>query len=141
MLSNRYAFPESIIRPRLSLGNVQALVLWPSEDKNALKKRIKGIFFLGTPHRGTNFTRFGQIAGAAAFPLDSNTAILCPLVYDSKPLLDLQSSFNQEYGSIQRVYFYEKHKMRRYLLGFIPWIQEYVCQPTSYIGKYRLIHF
>lgn len=107
-------------------------MLCPSEHKQALAKRIKGILFLGTPHRGTAFTRYGLIVGEAFSPLDSNTAILYPLLYDSETLRDLQTRFISEYKDTECVYFYEKHKMRRYLFGFIPFIQEYVCQSIDF---------
>lgn len=115
-------------------------MLCPSQDKDALTKRIKGILYLGTPHRGNTFTKYGLFAGAAISLFDSNTAILTPLIYDSEILRDLQSRFVSEYESIECVYFYEKHKMRRYLLNFVPWIQEYVCTaPIS--SSEELSHF
>ena len=101
--------------------SLQALVLSPD-----LKRRVKGIIFLGTPHQGTSFTRFGMIAGRLFALLYSDVEILRPLIEGSTTLDDLQKDFNKDFKNTICKYYFERHKMRRYLLGFIPWMREWV---------------
>jgi hypothetical protein len=100
---------------------VQALI-----DSLELKTRVKGVIFLGTPHRGTPFTRFGIFAARFLTPLDADVHIMHPLVSDSVVLDDLEKKFSRYFHCTKRIYYFETHKMRRYLLGFIPWIREFV---------------
>ena len=100
---------------------VQALV-----DMPELKSRVKGVLFLGTPHRGTPFTRFGIFAASFLNPLDADVHIMRPLVSDSVDLDDLEKRFSKHFHGTKRMYYFERHKMRRRLLGFIPWIREFV---------------
>ena len=98
-----------------------------------LKPRLKGIVFLGTPHRGTSFSRYGLLASFLLAPLDSNVDIMRILRLDSVELDDLQKDFENTYKEITRKYFYEKEKTLRQPWGFLPWVQEFVSrfQPTS----------
>lgn len=84
------------------------------------------MLFLGTPHRGTPFTRFGLLAASFLTPLDADVEIMRPLVSDSVDLDDLEKKFNRHFHGTKRIYYFETHKMRRYLLGFIPWMREFV---------------
>jgi len=59
-------------------------------------------------------------------PLDADIHIMRPLVSDSVDLDDLEKKFSNHFNSTRRIYYFETHKMRQYLLGFIPWIQEFV---------------
>lgn len=102
---------------------VQALV-----DMPELKSRIKGMLFLGTPHRGTPFTRFGIIAASFLTPLDADVEIMRPLMSDSVDLDDLEKKFSRHFHSTRRIYYFETHKMRRYVLGFLPGVREFVSQ-------------
>lgn len=92
-----------------------------------LKSRVKGILFLGTPHRGTPFTRFGIFAAGVLAPLDADIHIMRLLVPDSVDLDDLEKRFSKHFHSTKRMYYFERHKIYRHLLGFIPWVREFVC--------------
>ncbi|RMZ89045.1 hypothetical protein DV736_g3719, partial [Chaetothyriales sp. CBS 134916] len=105
---------------------VQALV-----DMLELKSQIKGVLFLGTPHRGTPFTRFGIIAASFLTPLDADVEIMRPLMPDSVYLDDLEKKFIEHFHSTRRIYYFERHKMRRYILGFLPWVREFVVPEQS----------
>lgn len=82
--------------------------------------------FLGTPHTGTPFTRFGIIAAQFLALFDSDVNIMRVLVPESIELDDLEKDFSKHFKSTTRRYYFETHKMRRYLLGFIPFIREFV---------------
>jgi hypothetical protein len=98
---------------------------------------VKGVLFLGTPHRGTPFARFGITAANILAPLDADDHIMRPLVSDSVDLDDLEKKFSRHFQSTTRLYYFETHKMRRYLLGFIPWIREFVgADPLSVTVSY-----
>jgi hypothetical protein len=99
----------------------QAFVL-----SSAPKTKLKGVIFLGTPHRGTPFARFGINAARLFAPLGSDVDVMLPLVTDNASLDDLDKDFREEFKSTERRYYFEKHKMNRYFLGFIPWIREFV---------------
>ena len=104
----------------------QALV-----DMPELQARIKGIIFLGTPHRGTPFTRFGILAASLLAPLDADAGIMQLLIEDNAHLDDLEKRFSRHFRNTKRIYYFEKIKMRRYLLGVIPWIHEFVGRSYS----------
>ena len=87
---------------------------------------MKGVLFLGTPHRGTPFTRFGLLAARLLTPLDADVEIMRLLVSDSVDLKDLDDRFRERFENTPRLYYHDTEKMRRYLLGFIPWIRELV---------------
>lgn len=82
--------------------------------------------FLGTPHSGTSFSRYGIFAAAMLAPFDSDVDIMRLLVADNTILKDLNDKFQACYKNTKRRYYFETHKTRRYLLGFIPWIREFV---------------
>jgi hypothetical protein len=96
-----------------------------------LKPRLKGIIFLGTPHRGTSFSRYGLLISYLLAPLDSDIGIMRILGPDSVELDDLQKDFDNKYKDMARKYFYEREKTRRQLWGFITWMQEFVSGSLS----------
>ncbi|KJZ70980.1 hypothetical protein HIM_09635 [Hirsutella minnesotensis 3608] len=104
----------------------QALV-----DLPELQDRLKGVLFLGTPHHGSPFTRFGLLAARLLTPLDADVEIMRPLVAGNVDLKDLDDRFREHFGNTTRLYYRERRKMRRYLLGFIPWIREFVVPESS----------
>ncbi|KJZ71092.1 hypothetical protein HIM_09511 [Hirsutella minnesotensis 3608] len=108
----------------------QALV-----DLPELQDRLKGVLFLGTPHHGSPFTRFGLLAARLLTPLDADVEIMRPLVAGNVDLKDLDDRFREHFGNTTRLYYRERRKMRRYLLGFIPWIREFVVpEPSATAG-------
>ncbi|KJZ69789.1 hypothetical protein HIM_10828 [Hirsutella minnesotensis 3608] len=54
-----------------------------------------------------------------------------PLVAGNADLKDLDDRFRERFGNTTRLYYRERRKMRRYLLGFIPWIREFVVPESS----------
>ncbi len=84
--------------------------------------------FLGTPHRGTPFTRFGTLASGLLRLglLDADSDIMRPLVSDSVDLDDLEKKFAKHYRNTTRVYYFETQKMHRNVLGGFPLIREFV---------------
>lgn len=106
------------MRRGVATYRVRALV-----DAPELKSRVKGILFLGTAHRGTSFTRFGILAASFFAPLDADVEIMRPLVTDNVDLDDLEKKFSRHFRNAKRMYYFETHKMRHYLFGFIPWIR------------------
>lgn len=95
--------------------------------KPDLKSRIRGVVFLGTPHQGTSFNRYGILASYILAPLDPDVEIMRILAPDSEVLEALQSDFERYYGDTRRKYFYEQKKMERKFLGPVTWLREYVC--------------
>ena len=94
-------------------------------DMPSLKCRVKGLLFLGTPHRGTPFTQFGIVVAWLLTPLYADLDIMRPLISDSVYLDDLEKRFSRDFRNTARFYYYETYRMRCYILGFIPW-QEFV---------------
>ena len=58
-----------------------------------IRQRTKGILFLGTPHRGSNFTTFGSLIASCLRPIGADASILRELDYDSTYLHDLHTHF------------------------------------------------
>ncbi|KAI9775707.1 MAG: hypothetical protein M1816_005776, partial [Peltula sp. TS41687] len=80
----------------------------------------KAAFFLGTPHRGSNFTKWATLIARALQPIGSNPSILRELAYDSVPLFDLHSQFVAVAGdSLQVVNFFEQRKTCILKLWFV----------------------
>ncbi|KAK3358679.1 hypothetical protein B0T25DRAFT_72891 [Lasiosphaeria hispida] len=93
---------------------------------NKLKSRVKGVFFLGTPHKGTKFVRFGTATAKLMAPFDSDLEIMRPLAVDNMDLDDLEKDFHEEFVHTPRRYFFETRKTRRYL-----YIRELVVSQQS----------
>jgi hypothetical protein len=91
-----------------------------------LKPRLKGVIFLGTPHRGTSFSRYGLLTSYALAPLGSDVGIMRILGLDSIELDDLQKDFDNNFKAVTRKYFFEKDKTIHQLWGFATWMREFV---------------
>ncbi|KAI0899107.1 hypothetical protein F4806DRAFT_324571 [Annulohypoxylon nitens] len=87
--------------------------------------------FLGTPHRGTPFTRFGLAIAKILSPLDAGVDMMRSLMYDNVDLDDLEKDFSVYFNRTARRYAYETYKLRRYIFGVIPYIQEFVVPQQS----------
>ena len=59
-------------------------------------------------------------------PLDADVEIMRQVVAGNAHLKDLDDRFREHFESTRRLYYREKRKLRRYFLGFIPWIREFV---------------
>jgi hypothetical protein len=89
------------------------------------------VFFLGTPHRGSNFSKWGSIAAQMLQPLGSNPSLLQEVTYDSLSLRDLHADFEDAVGNkLHVVNFFEQRKTRILKVWFIQW-EEFVGKPPS----------
>lgn len=87
-----------------------------------IAEHTKAILFLGTPHRGSNFSVWGRLAAQALLPLGSNPSILGEVAYDSMPLLDLHRSFTATLGDDVLVFnFFEQRPTAIFRFWFIQW--------------------
>ncbi|GMF76432.1 unnamed protein product [Aspergillus oryzae] len=64
----------------------------------------KAILFLGTPHRGSSFSKWGRIAARALWLIGSSPSMLAEVEYDSTFLLDLHTSFEAAVGDRVQVF-------------------------------------
>ena len=80
------------------------------------------MFFLGTPHRGSSFSRWGTLISRALQPLGSNPSILGELAYDSVSLLDLHREFmDVTSDGLRVVNFFEERKTRLLKTWIVQW--------------------
>jgi hypothetical protein len=91
-----------------------------------LKPRLKGIIFLGTPHQGTLFNRYGLVASYILAPLGSDIDIMRILGPGSGDLYDLHADFQKYFKDSTRKYFFEKEETCHQLWGFNVGTQEFV---------------
>lgn len=93
----------------------------------------RGVLFLGTPHRGSNFSRWGKKMASFLQPLSSNSFILGELEYDSPHLHDLHEQFTQVAANIQCIInFYEQRMTRIFKLWWFQW-EEFVRDPNPFL--------
>ncbi|KAL5000887.1 hypothetical protein BDV10DRAFT_199813 [Aspergillus recurvatus] len=91
----------------------------------------KAILFLGTPHRGSNFSRWGKTVAGLLSPLSSNSSILGELTYDSLSLQDLHDNFTKAVKNVQSITnFYEQRKSRILKVWWFQW-EEFCVQQQS----------
>lgn len=98
------------------------------------------MFFLGTPHRGSSFSRWGTLISRALQPLGSNPSILAELAYDSVSLLDLHREFIAATGNngLRVVNFFEQRKTRLLKTWIFQW-EEWVSNSFMTESKNWLI--
>ncbi|KAI9765373.1 MAG: hypothetical protein M1840_007453 [Geoglossum simile] len=78
-----------------------------------IAKHIRAIFFLGTPHRGSSFSRWGSIIAWALQPLGSNPLLIQEVAYDSEFLLDLHRELvGSSKDKLRVINFFEARKTR-----------------------------
>ena len=83
-----------------------------SGEFKEIAQHTKAVLFLGTPHRGSSFTRWGGIAAQILRPLGSNPSILKEIEYDSLSLHDLDEDFaGLLTGDMRVVNFFEEREM------------------------------
>jgi len=91
-----------------------------------LKSRLRGVIFLGTPHQGTSFNRYGLIASYLLVPLDPDIEIMRILAPESAVLDRLQRDFEKGFKGTTRKYFFENEKTQRKILGLVTLVREFV---------------
>ncbi|PLN86207.1 hypothetical protein BDW42DRAFT_109905 [Aspergillus taichungensis] len=97
-----------------------------------MAQHVKGVFFLGTPHRGSGFTKWGSLAAGLLRPLGSNPSILRELDYDSLSLLELHEEFMAITENISCIInFYEKRPTRLLNLGLFQWSEFCVTEQSA----------
>jgi hypothetical protein len=93
------------------------------------------VLFLGTPHRGSSFTRWGGIVAWMLRPLGSNPSILDEVAYDSLSLVDLDRDFAGVIeGDLRVVNFFEERETCVIKAGPFRW-NEFVSPPCTGIKK------
>ncbi|KAI9777310.1 MAG: hypothetical protein M1816_004798 [Peltula sp. TS41687] len=120
-------------------SSIAALIQANSDEQcTDIIGHTKAVPFLGTPHRGSSFTRWGTLFAKALQPIESNPSILAELVYDSVSLFDLHREFVKVTGDGLRVVNFVKERKTSVLkLWFIQW--EAFCVPeqsATYEGSY-----
>ena len=94
--------------------------------------------FLGTPHQGTSFNRYGLIASYLLLPLDADIEIMRILAPESEELDSLQRDFERHYKATPRKYIYENKKTQRQILRLITLVREFVRKPLLHFLRYTL---
>ena len=90
----------------------------PNEIYANIAEQTKAVFFLGTPHRGSGFSKWGAMKAEAFQPIGSNLAIIKELMYDSPLLQHLHARFvHIREGTVPVINFFE---LRPAVL-FKPW--------------------
>ncbi|KAF4547236.1 Hypothetical protein D9617_51g089000 [Elsinoe fawcettii] len=100
------------------------------KSRQNIAERIKGMIFMGTPHRGSSFTQLGKRFAQLLRPLGSNPSLLAEIDYDSPGLLDMNSAFAKFGGNdLAVVNFFEQRKTTIFRF----WIFKYqkMCVPES----------
>ncbi|GKT48180.1 nephrocystin-3 [Colletotrichum spaethianum] len=85
----------------------------------------KAVLFLGSPHRGTSFGKWGWMFAQALRPLGSNPSILADLGYDAFPLYDLHKNFvkTTTRKDLRIFNFFEKRPTLILQVWFVQWKQ------------------
>ncbi|RDW58624.1 hypothetical protein BP6252_13100 [Coleophoma cylindrospora] len=102
---------------------------------DGIREHTKAICFLGTPHRGSSFTRLGRLAALVLRPLGSNPSLLTEVEYDSESLLDLQGTFETTLPvDLRVVNFYEQRPTRILVFWFLSWKEFCVKKQSAIFG-------
>lgn len=125
----------------ISLTARQAFIQARShQGPDRIAEHIKAIVFLGTPHRGSSFTRLGRLAALALRPLGSDASLLAEVDYDSEFLLDLQRMFEGLVADdVHVVNFFEQRPTRLFKIWFIVWEQFVSAPATGFIPFITMI--
>lgn len=122
MFVNRFVKVLCIPLVMLVTLSAQALVIAHEDNSDPTNQRLlqsmAGIVFFGTPHRGSDTAKLGNLVGtmintflkAASAGLQTKTIrtdLLRHLESDSKALQELADSVRDRLGSLQIVSFYE----------------------------------
>ena len=104
-----------------------------SDNFHHISLSTVGVVFLGTPHRGTEAAKWGQIVATAAkaLGLGSEDSILNDIREGSEPSRDLLYEFTlwANRASLKLICFFEQHKTdyaKRYVYG-VTWKELVRC--------------
>ena len=86
-----------------------------------IRNATKAIIFLGCPHFGSDFAKWGVVAAQVLFPLGSNPVMLHGLEYGSLLLHDLHRRFIENSSDTRVINFFEERKVRILKLGSFQW--------------------
>jgi triacylglycerol esterase/lipase EstA (alpha/beta hydrolase family) len=109
----------------------QALVRAKNHEKySSIGKNVQGVIFMGTPHRGSDITQWGQLTARALQILGSNPSVFEGLQYDAVSLKNLHTEFIGAYGqNIGIVNVFEERRTQFFRFGFIKW-ESFVSQSS-----------
>ena len=63
-------------------------------DRQKVYQSTKALFFLGTPHKGSDWAGWGEIArGLASVIFDTNPSLIKHLKVNGEPLMQLEKNF------------------------------------------------
>ncbi|KAF2199390.1 hypothetical protein GQ43DRAFT_482494 [Delitschia confertaspora ATCC 74209] len=115
---------------------IKKALVQAKRQKSGIFEQTKAIFFLGTPHRGSQFSIMGWLGSQLLRPLGANPSIPGELVYDSTNLMELHEEFIDSCKPSPSVTnFYETRKSRLFKIWFWQW--EEMCvkeQSATYSG-------
>lgn len=86
-----------------------------------IRESTKAIVFLGCPHFGSDFAKWGVAAAQVLYPLGSNPVMLQGLEYGSLLLHDLHRRFIENSSDTRIINFFEQRKVRILKLGLFQW--------------------
>lgn len=117
--ASEYELQRPLIFICHSLGGIvfkQALVRAHESPRYAeIIPRIKGVFFFGTPHRGSDMAKWASmlaaILKAASISSSTNTGLSKDLIPGSRILTNISRSFVQRSSQLRIFSFYETQKM------------------------------
>ncbi|OJJ84728.1 uncharacterized protein ASPGLDRAFT_170633 [Aspergillus glaucus CBS 516.65] len=102
-----------------------------NKESTDIIEHVKAVLFLGTPHRGSNFSSWGKVIASLLQPLSSNPSILGELTYDSLSLHDLHDRFMKVATKIQYIAnFFEQRKTRILKVWWFHW-EEFCVREQS----------
>jgi len=86
-----------------------------------IRESTGGLIFLGCPHFGSNFAKWGVVAARVLYPLGSNPVMLQGLEYGSLLLHDLHRRFVESIPNPSVVNFFEERKVCILKIGSFQW--------------------
>ncbi|PIG81916.1 eukaryotic translation initiation factor 3 subunit [Aspergillus arachidicola] len=99
----------------------------------------KAILFLGTPHRGSSFSKWGRMAARALWLIGSSPSMLAEVEYDSTFLLDLHTSFEAAVGDrVQVVNIFEQRPTLILSVWFLRWREFCVREQSAKYGGVKV---
>jgi hypothetical protein len=86
-----------------------------------ITKSTKAIIFLGCPHFGSEFAKWGVVAAQVLYPLGSNPGMLQGLEKHSRLLHELHRRFVENFSDATVINFFEQRKVRILKLVLFRW--------------------
>ena len=97
--------PHTSPKPDIWKALLQATSI--SIEFQDILQNIRGIIFLGTPHRGTKYSDYARAIALRLNRINANPDIFLPLKVNSLALLDQHAKFMDRYDNLDLVNFYE----------------------------------